>query len=148
MRHAAQHVKRFAYGMLLTGCLKDIIFMFNPPADEQVSVICEQCDGVEGFATEMFYSFKRQHRLEGRLGTIAFMPKEAYRGLQTADMLAYEGFKHITNQVVKDDNRPVRKLFNALKAKNQLAIAYVAEPEITTWRAMYKEMKYPAWPPK
>ena len=111
------HVKRFAYGMLLTACLNDIIFMFHPPPDEPVSVICEECAGVEGFAVEMFDSFKRRNNLEGRLGDIRFMQKAAFRGLQAADILTYEGFKHITNTVVRAEQRPVRKLFTALKAK-------------------------------
>ncbi len=141
-----RHVKRFAYGVLLWACLNDIVYMFRPPANEQVSVICERCAGVEGFATDMFHTFKRKHGLDKQLGTIAFMPKASFRGLQAADMLAYEGFKHITNQIVRDDNRPVRKLFAALKAKKRLAIAYAAEPNIKRWRAKYKEL--PAWPPK
>jgi hypothetical protein len=143
-----QHVKRFAYGMLLGGCLKDIIFMFRPPANEQVSVICEECEGVEGFAADMFYGFKRRHNLDGRLGGISFMPKTAYRGLQAADMLAYEAFKHITNTVVKEEQRPVRKLFTALKATKRLAIAYTVEENIRRWRDLYKNKELPPWPPK
>jgi len=141
------HVKRFAYGMLLTGCLNDIIFMFEPPRGEQVSVICEECEGVEGFASDMFESFKLQYNLDGRLGGLTFMPKAAFRGLQAADMLAYEAFKHITNTMVKaDQQRPVRKLFTALQAKKRLAIAYTLDENIRRWRAMYSEL--PAWPPR
>src|SRR5439155_21269531 len=43
-----RHVKRFAYGVLLWACLNDIIFMFRPPTNDLVSVICEECKGVEG----------------------------------------------------------------------------------------------------
>jgi hypothetical protein len=139
------HVKRFAYGMLLGACLNDIIFMFHPPANEQVAVICEECDGVEGFASDMFYNFKRRNNLQARLGSITFMPKAAFRGLQAADMLAYEGFKHITNTVVTPEERPVRKLFTALNANKRLAIAYTVEENIRRWRAMYTSL--PPWPP-
>jgi hypothetical protein len=139
------HIKRFAYGMLLTGCLNDIIFRFNPPLNEQVSVICEECEGVEGFAAHMFDSFKRRNNLEGRLGDIRFMPKAAFRGLQAADMLAYEGFKHMTNTMVRAEQRPVRRLFTALKAKNRLLIAYTVEENIRRWRNLYNEL--PPWPP-
>lgn len=141
------HVKRFAYGMLLTGCLNDIIYMFKPPPDEQVSVICEECEGIEGFAADMFYSFKRRNNLEGRLGGLTFMPKDSFRGLQAADM-AYEGFKHLTNTVVKADKRPVRKLFEALKKTKRIAITHSVEANIRRWRNLYKDNALPAWPPK
>jgi len=140
------HVKRFAYGMLLYGCLKDIIFMFDPPSDEQVSVVCEECEGVEGFAATMFDDFKRQPSVDGRLGGLTFMPKAAFRGLQAADMLAYEAFKHFTNTVVKAEQRPVRKLFTALKAKKRLAIAHTVEENIRRSRGRYSEL--PPWPPR
>jgi hypothetical protein len=104
-----RHVKRFAYGVLLWGCLNDIIFRFKPPKNEQVSVVCDECRGVEGFATDMFYRFKRRHGLDRRLADITFLPKASFRGLQAADILAYEAFKHITNQVIRTDNRPRQK---------------------------------------
>ena len=140
------HVKRFAYGMLLTGCLNDIIFMFNPPLHERVSVVCEECEGVAGFASEMFESFKRRHGLDGRLGSLTFARKAVFRGLQAADMLAYEAFKHITNTVVKAEQRPVRKLFTALKEKKRLAIAYTVDENIRRWRDLSPEL--PPWPPR
>jgi hypothetical protein len=133
--------------MLLTGCLNDIMFMFGVPASEQVSVVCEECKGVEGFARKMFDAFKERHNLQGRLGTLTFKPKDAFRGLQAADMLVYEAFKDITNQVIRAaEQRPVRKLFSALKTKQRLCIAYTVETNIKRWRAKYKDL--PQWPPK
>ena len=87
------HVKRFAYGMLLTGCLNDIIFRFEPPPNEQVSVVCEECEGIAGFAATMFDDFKRQHSLEGRLGGLTFMPKAAFRGLQARRYAGLRGLQ-------------------------------------------------------
>jgi len=140
------HVKRFAYGMLLTGCLNDIIPIFDLHPGERMSVVCEECEGVEGFAATMFDGFKGRHSLEERLGSITFMPKAAFRGLQAADMLAYEAFKHITNTMVKAEHRPVRKLFTALQAKKRLAIAYTLEENIRRWRDLYTG-DLPPWPP-
>jgi len=137
-------VKRFAYGMLLTGCLNDIMFMFGVPANEQISVVCEECKGVEGFATKMFDGFKERCMGQDRLVSFSFKPKDAFRGLQAADMLAYEAFKDITNQI-RAEQRPVRKLFATLKAKQRLCIAYAGEENIKRWRAKYKDL--PPWPP-
>lgn len=140
------HVKRFAYGMLLVACLNDIMFMFRPPLRERVHVVCEELEGVEGFARRMFDWFQRHNDLEGRLRGISFRPKASARGLQAADMLAYEGYKHITNTMVKAEHRPVRKLFQALLAKERLAIAYALEPEIRNWQRLYTDL--PPWPPQ
>ena len=75
------------------------------------------------------------------------MPKDSFRGLQAADM-AYEGFKHLTNTVVKADKRPVRKLFEALKKTKRIAITHSVEANIRRWRNLYKDNALPAWPPK
>jgi len=62
-------------------------------------------------------------------------------------MLVYEAFKDITNQVIRAaEQRPVRKLFSALKSKQRLCIAYTVETNIKRWRAKYKDL--PQWPPK
>src|SRR5262249_39693630 len=134
-----EHVKRFAYGMLLVGCLDNIMFMFKPPARERVRVICEECPGVEGFAARMFEDFQRRHNFGDRLD-LTFMPKAAFRGLQAADLLAYEAFKHITNTLVREDQRPVRKLFTKLQSSRRLAVAYALEDDIKRWRRKYSEL--------
>src|SRR5262245_51994104 len=52
------------------------------------------------------------------------MPKASFRGLQAADMLAYEGFKDFTRQVaVTPDHRPVRRLYEVLRKTGRLAVA-------------------------
>ena len=137
------HVKRFAYGVLLWACLNDVSFKFKPPG--QVVVICERCHGVEGFAARMFDAFKKRHSLESRLGTLSFERKESFRGLQAADMLAYEGFKHAVNQAVRGGSAPERKLFSALNQKRRLAIAFAGEDNLRAWRAKYSDL--PTWPP-
>jgi len=35
--------------MLLTGCLNDFMFMFGVSGKRTVSLVCEECKGVEGF---------------------------------------------------------------------------------------------------
>src|SRR5262249_11937130 len=103
--HAA---KRLAYGFMLQACVYDLVYTFRVPKDEQLSMICEEIAGIEGWATECFYWFKREHRLEGHVAGITFHPKNRYRGLQAADMMAYEGFKEITNQVLRGGAIPRR----------------------------------------
>src|SRR5262249_49793013 len=122
------YAKRLAYGLLLTACLNDVVRLFKAPPDERVSLVCEECNGVEGFAVDCFYHFKRTQA--NNLGQITFAAKKDFRGLQAADMMAYEGFKHVTNQAIRTASRPIRKLLGALNSTNRLAVAYASKKEI------------------
>ena len=134
--NTVHHAKRLAYGLLLTSCLNDLVYLFKVPSNERLSAVCEECDGVEGFATDCFYYFKRNEAKH--FGQITFAKKEEFRGLQAADMMAYEGFKHVTNQAIKSETRPVRKLLQALQQSDRLAVAYAGEKEITRFAESWK----------
>ena len=61
-----------------------------------------------------------------------------------ADMLAYEGFKHITNTVVKAEQR--RSGSCSGRSKLRIAsIAYAAEENVRRWRDLYKDEELPPW---
>src|SRR5207245_5414911 len=104
-------VLRLAYSFLLKSCFEDMAaYIPKLPKGEHISVVCEELAGVEGMANETFLEYKKAAELDEVLGGITFLPKKKFRGLQAADMLAYENFKHVTNQFIKDEARPVRRL--------------------------------------
>jgi hypothetical protein len=112
---------RAAYVFLLKSCLEDVLtFIASLPRGEVISVVCEQIKGHEGYITDFFYGY-REVEGSGRLGAITFLPKASFRGLQAADMLAYENFKYVTERFTKTDGRPVRKLFEALLSTKRLS---------------------------
>ena len=139
-------VKSLAYGWLVWACLKDMADSLRLPPGERVSVICEECEGVEGFALECFQVFKRRRDAKGQFGAMTFQPKDAFRGLQAADMLAYESFKHITNQIIREGSGPARKLFNALTRSNRIQMGYARAEEIRAFKARHEP--FPSWPPR
>ena len=113
-----------------------------------MSVVCEELAGVEGVAREMFDRYKRIQRLDGLLGGIMFLPKTAVRALQAADMLAYENFKHITNQVVREGARPARKLFSALQKSGRLSGGYYNRAALESVLARMQAAEARLAPPK
>jgi hypothetical protein len=62
--------------------------------------------------------------LQDCLGGITFLPKTSSRALQAADIIAYESFKHTTNQFVRSDPLPIRKLFSALASSKLMSGFY------------------------
>lgn len=145
---ATQHqAVRLAYGFMLTLCLGRLVRSLPVPADG-VAVVCEEIQGASGFAVECFHSLKNTDpRFKGKLQGIAFVPKERFRGLQAADILAHESQKKISRELrVPPDPRPTRKLMDRLIRSNRLWVGYFDEDNIERQRAKYQQL--PSWPPR
>jgi hypothetical protein len=66
--------------------------------------------------------FKHRRGAESVLGGITFLPKRSFRGLQAADLVAYENFRYVTANYAKEEpHTPLRKLFQALKSSGKLS---------------------------
>lgn len=112
---------RLAYGALLLSCLSDLVNFKATHGDKGLtSVVCEEHDGIEGFATDCFYGFKREYGLNEMLGDLMFYPKGKFRGLQAADLIAYENFRFCRDIFSADDQIP-KKPFAALRTRGKLA---------------------------
>jgi uncharacterized protein DUF3800 len=139
---------RFAHGVLLLSCLADIIRALLPALQSggTISFVFEEREGVEGHATDRFHEFKRNGGLEGFFGTIAFRPKQSFRGLQAADMLAYENFKFVTQRFAKNDGNPIRKLFIALRDSRRLEAGYYNKDALLKLKTRLTGLGL--WPPQ
>jgi hypothetical protein len=136
--------KRLAYSCLLMACLSDILRVVPIPKDG-LEVICEQFEGVIGFATDCFLKFRHDRGLQGKWHGITFQEKSALRGLQIADLLAYEGFKYITHRISDEESRPIRKSFDALVKSQRLYVAYAGDAsKLAALRREYDSL--PEWP--
>jgi hypothetical protein len=136
--------KRLAYGCLLMACLSDILRVVPIPKDG-IQVICEEFEGITGFATECFRKFQTDRGLHGKWHGIIFEKKATFRGLQVADLLAYEGFKYITHRISEEERRPIRKSFDALVKSRRLYVAYAGDKsKLEALRREYDSL--PQWP--
>ncbi len=95
------------------------------PQSEQVYFLFEKQDEFEADARAAFDEFKKGPHWPNhyRLGECQFISKEEdykYPGLQAADLLAYEMYRHLDNRHFQPDLKPewkVRSAFNALQTK-------------------------------
>ncbi len=108
--------KTNAYTLLLQSCLEEIVTHLGDvllPAGQRVACFFERGDPDVWRALLESYNWLLELHPEWRhiFGTISFPTKDEALQLQAADLVAYEGYKHTTNQHVEDASRPVRKLF-------------------------------------
>ena len=102
-------------------------FADDLPKDEQVYFRFEKQDEFEKDAQESFDIFKTNPHWpnSSRLGKCCFVPEEQeheYPGLQAADLLAYETYRHLDNRHFQPNLRPelkVRTAFALLQKKLQ-----------------------------
>ncbi len=116
---------RAAYRLSFQTCLEEIATHIPPAKGELIPCVCEENNSVRGVAVERhFIALKQSRGWREIFGTISFAPKRNRIPLQSADMLAYETFKHVTNQYVSGPLRPSRKLIQALGQSQRLALGY------------------------
>jgi hypothetical protein len=124
--------RQVPYLFLMEACLEDIAKYMRLPSGAEISCVCEQEPGVQGGYAEYFSYLQRTRLWANVFRGIAFEPKVedprklaiANVGLQAADMLAYENYKHVTNQVINDSTRPIRKLLLSLAESRRLVCGY------------------------
>ena len=137
---SGEELLRRAYVFLFHSCLDDFVTHLVPhlpPWDRRIACICEEREGVEGATVEKFQETRRRVPAWGEIFNITptFASKEAFRPLQSADILAYEGYKHVTNQFLGDQAlRPVRKLFTSLDKSRRLWMGYYTGPQLENVR--------------
>lgn len=133
-----------AYVFLFHSCLDDLLIHLVPHLSrrEHIACICEERAGVEGATVEKFEETGRRAPEWKRVFQVTplFAPKHAFRPLQSADILAYEGYKHVTNQFLTDEAlRPARKLFTSLDRSKRLFMGYYNEARLQNVRRRLTE---------
>ena len=105
--------KRAALIVLFQGCLEKINETLLLPTSEKIACLFEENPALGGGLPGHFANWKKAWGLEKRFGSFGFGEKYEHRGLEGADMLAYEGMKYYKN-VRK--GKAERKLHRRLKA--------------------------------
>jgi len=117
-----RHVLRLAYTFLVISCVQGILEHIEIPAGDTLSVVCEEHRGVEGMTTQTFYGLKQAIPDVGaQLGGITFLPKARFRGLQAADMIAYENFRYVSRAYAKGETHPMRTLLDRFRRSERLS---------------------------
>jgi len=129
------------YEWIFQTCLEDIA-AYARPKNERVACVFEDNELTRGRLTQRYSEFIQAQNFDDVFGTLTFSPKGAgsLLPLQAADMLAYEGYKQVTNQVVTPSERPMRKLLVSLMRGERLSCGYFDRTELTRARARILEM--------
>lgn len=126
---AGDDPKTDPYRYLLQCCLEEIHRFLRIPATERIACVFERSDGHRGAALADSYD----RLLSTRIGLRSiFGPKIEFRAktdphatpLQVADLLAYEGYKHVTNQYVLGGERAPRKLLLRLLETRKFTVGW------------------------
>src|SRR6266849_2488385 len=88
----------------------------------------EEDQAVEANVTKQFYFLVRNLEMEHSFPTIRPVPKGP-APLQIADMIAYEGSRHFSEQIIAKSARPPRRLYLELKACQSLQFGESATAE-------------------
>ncbi len=124
--------KRSSFIVLLQTCLEAIHQAL--PEDQPVACMFEETKFLAGAAPAHFAQWKTLWGLEERFdGSLSFGKKYKYPALQGADMLAYEGAKHVLNQAVKRGQFPERKLHAQLRRSEKITAGYYDHQGLMDW---------------
>lgn len=139
-----REVVKWAYVVLFTACLTQLVKVMVPPLrGQRIGLVCEEREGVEGVTVDHVQRLKRGLRDWEKAfeGTPVFVPKGRFRPLEAADILAYEGYKHVTNQFLQDEAlRPVRKMFTSLERTQRLFMGYFKRHQLEESRRHYRHL--------
>ena len=102
--------RRGPYSLLFQICLEKIEEVVKVPASETIACVFDENNFVRGAIAEHYRDVKKGQKLENTFGALVFDNKANLLPLQAADMVAYEAYKHVTNQIVQGGKRAERKL--------------------------------------
>lgn len=116
--------RRGPYVLLFQSCIEDIIKYVRVPAGLTIACVFDNSSFIRGAIADHYVSIRRDQQLEQVLGDLTFMDTSKTPPLQAADILAYEGYKHIVNQVIEYGTRPERKLHISLIKSKRISAGW------------------------
>lgn len=125
--------KRGSYVFLAQGCLAGINFDMQMPQADKISCIFDRNNYMRGSITEHYARLIDRHSLQHVFDGITFADKTKAGSIpiQAADILAYEGAKHILNTVVDGGRIPERKLFVSLMDCQKIEMRLYAKENLS-----------------
>ncbi len=128
--------KRAPLVVLLQTCLEAIDLKI--PNNQPVACMFEETKFLSGAAPAHFSSWKKAWGLNERFkGALAFGGKYEHPPLQAADILAYEGAKHVLNVDVEGGKIPERRLHARLRQSQKIRAEYFNAEGLLAWLEDY-----------
>ncbi|HEV2102254.1 MAG TPA: DUF3800 domain-containing protein [Candidatus Acidoferrum sp.] len=105
--------------LCMRACIENVLYM-TEQLDEEVAFVFED-NQKAGYRPLVLYDLLKQKQIPGykRMGSRGFVALKKFPPLQAADLIAWEGRKHLANEVQELDV-PLRKTLKLLASKNRL----------------------------
>jgi hypothetical protein len=105
--------------LCMRACIENVLYM-TQELDEEVAFVFEDNEKA-GYRPLVLYDLLKQKRIPGykRMGSKGFVAQKKFPPLQAADLIAWEGRRHLDNEV-QELNIPLRKTLQLLASKNRL----------------------------
>lgn len=113
----------YPYVFCLQSCLEEVSARVARPG-EGIACMFERIRGVEADATKFFYYLQSSKTWEDTFRTIAFGSAVDFVPLQAADLIAYENYKFVLQQVAHPGELPIRKFYRLLDQSKVFHFGY------------------------
>lgn len=112
--------KRGPYPLLFQACIEHILSKVKLNSPETLTCVYDRNLFIRSSLEEHYRNVLNSHPYSAKLGALTFDSADKAMPLQAADILAYEGHKHMRNQVVENGQRPERKLHAMLRKSDRI----------------------------
>ena len=129
--------KRGPLTILLQCCLEAINETSLLPRNQEIACRYEFNKFLAGVAPEHFKHWTKEWGLNEKFTSFTFAGKYDHPGLQGADMLAYEGAKHLKNQYVSETEREERKLHATLRLSKKIDLQALTREGLFSYLKTY-----------
>lgn len=125
--------KRGPYPLLFQLCVEHILSKVNLDSSQKLDCVFDKNIFIRGSLEEHHRDVLNAHPYSAQLGKLTFDTADKTAPLQAADILAYEGHKHIKNQVVEGGHRPERKLHAMLRRSERIEYFTLTERSLNDY---------------
>ena len=122
--------KRGPYPLLFQLCVEHILPNVKLNSSQKLACVFDKNHFIRGSLEEHYRDVLKAHPYSTQLGALTFDTADRAAPLQAADILAYEGHKHIKNQVVENGQRPERKLHAMLRKSERIQYFTLTEQSL------------------
>lgn len=133
--------KRGPYPLLFQICVEHILSNENLDSSQKLDCVFDKNHFIRGSLEAHYRDVLNAHPYSAQLGTLTFDTADSAAPLQVADILAYEGHKHIKNQVVEDGQRPERKLHAVLRKSERIQYFTLTEQSLRDYCDAIRELE-------
>jgi len=131
--------KRGPYPLLFQLCIEHILSTEKLHSSHKLDCVFDKNQFILGSLTEHYRDVLSAHPYSAQLGTLTFDTADSATPLQAADILAYEGHKHLKNQVLEDGRRPERRLRAVLRKSERIQYFTLTEQSLRDYCAAIRE---------